>query len=1109
VAESGRRRHTPPPPRRPGAARITAVLAAALSLSLSLPLTAATAAPAATVTEETFQRQQRTPGTAATELVLPSAPRALPPTSRILNAGTTGFLWVREDEGPLLWTEYATGATTGLPEELTDGSETIGSNRPGWYGDGSDTVAFLREDQYLDVRVVLARGAGAGETRTVIVPEGQEYAGTFGDTVVTRGRWYGETGSFRLWHTSGGEVTAKPVTGIPSDAKDIEVVDGDRDGLLLGYRAAGDDPYTPTWRRWGLVDLATGVHTPLPAPPAPDPSRSDISFRLAEKTLVRLHGERYGDGPHDMSVRAELFDRNNPSAPPRVLDTSSLGLDADFAAAGSALLAVEPVREGEPGSLGRPVWSLTSGTGGKTVRAKVMEPAAAQLTDAPGGSVLVVGADKNPATGELDWGVHRIAQTTDGSLTRKRVTRIEQPAAKIHGLALGSGILTVADAGFSYEQEHHLGTYRSTWLTSPVPGGRPAVVRSTRDALVGWWEGNCRYTWDEAPCLRLLADGTGRHAADRWFQSSRTTLYVNGSAAEGPSLTTGTDPTRPTTLSGRYTVVEDGYDRQYVGQFRDGAAGIVLKKRTPVASALWGSILWSAGTTGGTVTATRLPSGAAAGSFTTRGGCTPYALQAAGRFVYWKCEDSGGKRTAGVYDRTTGRTAAAPAGDVLLGDGYLVKQILQDRHKSDLEVTELHHGLPASGSTTSLPVRTLVAGAPLGHDDRPGFAWTVDRFGGAVAYADDEHRVHIVPAGVPAPALQAIDSEMVPGAKSWSGSWWLSKPAGAWSVVIRHKASGAVVRTLSGASAQGLLKAAWDGKDSAGRTVVNGAYDWTLSARPADGQGVALALSGATAVTAGAAAPRDHVGNDGIGDVLSTSAGGTLTLHRGTASGTLSGQITGRGWPAGTRFTSFGDLNGDGCNDVLARLSSGAVRAHHPGCGQAVTPSTRYTTVGTSGWNQYDLMTSPGDIDGDRRPDLVARQASTGDMYLYRGTADGKLTPRVRVGTRWTMYKKLIGTGDLNGDGRGDLLAQDTSNELWRYDSAGAGGFKARVKVFNDWGISYDAVVGAGDLNGDGRADLVSRDTAGVVWRNDGNGKGSFGARTKVGWGWKAFRPVE
>ena len=196
----------------------------------------------------------------------------------------------------------------------------------------------------------------------------------------------------------------------------------------------------------------------------------------------------------------------------------------------------------------------------------------------------------------------------------------------------------------------------------------------------------------------------------------------------------------------------------------------------------------------------------------------------------------------------------------------------------------------------------------------------------------------------------------------------------------------------------------------------------------------------------------------------------------------------------------------DRCNDVLVRLSSGALRVYTPGCGAALKPSTPYTSLGTSGWNQYDVLTAPGDVTKDGRPDLIARNASTGTVYLYKGTGTGTLSARVKLYDNWKTYKKVVGAGDLNGDGIGDLLAQDTANNLYRYYGTGNGTFGARAKVFSNWGGSYNVIVGVGDINGDGKADLVSRDSAGNVWRNNGDGKGSFGARTRIATGWQGYK---
>ncbi|MGW7367652.1 FG-GAP repeat domain-containing protein [Streptomyces sp. NPDC054841] len=99
----------------------------------------------------------------------------------------------------------------------------------------------------------------------------------------------------------------------------------------------------------------------------------------------------------------------------------------------------------------------------------------------------------------------------------------------------------------------------------------------------------------------------------------------------------------------------------------------------------------------------------------------------------------------------------------------------------------------------------------------------------------------------------------------------------------------------------------------------------------------------------------------------------------------------------------------------------------------------------------------------------------------------------------------LIGAGDLNGDRHGDLLARDAGGELWRYDGTGAGTLKPRVLVFKDWATGRNAFVGAGDITGDGRNDLVSRDTNGKLLRNSGDGKGSFGSTVQIGTGWQRY----
>ena len=799
-----------------------AVLAVALGLGLTLAPTPVQATPVG--------RAAAAPG----ELVLPAAPRAVPRATQILNAGTTGFLWAQEGDDRLLWTDYATGAATALEQRLpapvsydidSGYFRDAASFHPGWYGAGSDTLALYSGGT--SPRVTLRSGV-SGSPRVVPLAEGHSYKGTFGDTVVTRTGGDGSPQAYHLSRVDGGRVTTRTVTGLPAGAHEVVVEDGDARSVILRHRTAGQ---TTGWGHWGLVDLASAEFTALPDRIDPDDTGDEVNgFRLAGESVVRLRPGR---------MLTDVLDRDDLSGEPRVVDTGAFGYETQYGVVGSTLLAVEPIRPGNNLYRGQQLTAIST-TDPDPDHVGVMDPAAYRIVQAPDGSVLVAGAEKFLPAGDLDWGVYRISQAADGRVERRRLTAVAPMPAQVHGLALGSGVLTVADKSTDYSPSDTIGAYRSSWLSTPATGSAPVVQKSTVDARLSGQDGDC---YESMPrCVTMFADGTGFHGREKASYSDTTMLYANGQALWGPTLKTRFNSPKLMDLSGRWAVVDSNpHGGQVVGEFRPGADGVFVHRRDQVAAAVWGSTLWSGAATGGTVTATRLPDGAAIESFTTRNGCTPSALQAVGRWIYWTCVDIWGYlQGSGLYDRTTKRTATAPAGEILLGDGYLVQHVAG----TGLKLIDLHGGLPAGGAYTDLPSRVLVGAEDLGEFGRPRTSWTVDRFGGGVAYADDQQRVHVVPSGVPTAALSAIDAEVATAAAGWSGQWWLSKPAGSWQVVLRDL-GGATLRTVSGSAAHGLIRATWDGRDAAGRAVADGAFTWTLTAQPADGRGAALTVTNA------------------------------------------------------------------------------------------------------------------------------------------------------------------------------------------------------------------------------------------------------------------------
>ena len=269
-----------------------------------------------------------------------------------------------------------------------------------------------------------------------------------------------------------------------------------------------------------------------------------------------------------------------------------------------------------------------------------------------------------------------------------------------------------------------------------------------------------------------------------------------------------------------------------------------------------------------------------------------------------------------------------------------------------------------------------------------------------------------------------------------------------------------------------------------------GSYAFTALGMPAS------TLSGSTA---------DFDG-DWNNDVLArVSATGDLRLYAGTGVGTLRpGRVVGHGWSSFNALETAGDLNGDGTLDVVARETSTGHLWLYPGNGVGGwLPRLR---VGT-GWDVMNAIVGVGDFNGDQRPDLLARERSTGDLWMYRGDKSAGWAPRIRVGSGWNVMSAIVGPGDFNGDGASDLLAREASTGyLWLYPGDGRGGWLARVRVGSGW--TGFTIMSPGDLNGDRTSDVLARDAGGGLWLYPGNGSGGWLPRVRVGSGWSGLNPI-
>lgn len=230
---------------------------------------------------------------------------------------------------------------------------------------------------------------------------------------------------------------------------------------------------------------------------------------------------------------------------------------------------------------------------------------------------------------------------------------------------------------------------------------------------------------------------------------------------------------------------------------------------------------------------------------------------------------------------------------------------------------------------------------------------------------------------------------------------------------------------------------------------------------------------------------------------------------RSSATPTARARIGG-GWNAYDALTKLSTLKADGTGDLVARDKAGVLWLYKAS-GRTGAPFATRSKVG-GGWNTYTQLTGPGDLTGDGRADLLARDRD-GVLWLYRGTdtTSAPFTARTRVGGGWNAYTQLVGGTDLTGDGKADLLARDRDGILWLYrgtDNAGVP-LATRGLVGRGWN-AYTHLVSTGDVTNDGVSDLLATGPDGALWlyRGTGDADAPFAARTNIGKGWTVYNTL-